>query len=68
MELSLHGRVGEHRITRQQLASISEERLELFQQELANIAERDGLAVEITEQMGRGYLVRWWPANEVSPW
>lgn len=68
MELTLPGRVGEFCITPQMLHTISESRLTEFQIELEKIANRDGLAVEIDERIHRGYIIRWWPANEVSPW
>lgn len=68
MILTLAGLYGEHRITPKQLHEISAERLEEFQVQLEIIAKRDGLAVEIVEQIGRGYIVRWWPANEAYPW
>lgn len=68
MELSLAGRYGEHRITVRQLNEISAERLEQFHIELEKIAIRDGLAVEIDDKVGRGAIVRWWPADEPYPW
>lgn len=66
--LGLPGRYGEHQVTPKQLHEISEERLEEFQIELEKIARRDGLAVEIDNKVGRGAIVRWWPADEPYPW
>lgn len=68
MDLTLPGRYGEFRITPQMLDSIDAYRLEKFQVELEKIAEREGLAVEIDERIHRGYIIRWWPADEPSSW
>lgn len=68
MDLMLPGRVGERLITRQELHAISDENMFKFEQELAKIAERDGLAVTIEEKWGRGYMVQWAPVNEPWPW